>query len=214
MAVKVFVITLFIFLPYVCGFMENLFATHSADRIYQRILRSEHHQKYYNNSLLNDITPYGLQLKKHAQSETISEDFPAKWLNVLHEGERKLVNLLLEETKLVHQELGNKFNKDLITNFPQNHTDIKNDIISRNLTLKTTLSDRRKKKWWKFKRKNRVIRTPRKSTKVSDFAEVALARSKYVNVTDNRRHRRRISKDSRQELKNDKLRNFFGIKKL
>ena len=194
--------------------MENLFATHSTDRIYQRILRSEHHQKNYKNSLLSDITTYGLQLKKHAPIETISEDFPAKWLNVLHEGERKLVNLLLEETKLVHQELENKFNKDLITNFPQNHTDIKNDIISRNLTLTTTLSDRRKKKWWKFKRKNRVIRTPRKSTKVSDFAEVALARSKYVNVTDNRKYRRRISKDSRQELKNDKLKNFFGIKKL
>ena len=60
--------------------------------------------------------------------------------------ERKLVNLLLEETKLVHQELENKFNKDLITNFAQNHTDIKNDIISQNLALKITLSDTRKKK--------------------------------------------------------------------
>ena len=55
--------------------------------------------------------------------------FPAKWLNVLHEAERKLVNLLLEVTKLVHQELENKFYTDLITNLPQNHTDIKNDII-------------------------------------------------------------------------------------
>ena len=35
MEVKVFVITLFIFLPYVCGFMENLFATHSTDRTYR-----------------------------------------------------------------------------------------------------------------------------------------------------------------------------------
>ena len=55
--------------------------------------------------------------------------FPAKWLNVLHEAERKLVNLLLEVTKLVQQELENKFYIDLITNFPQNYTDIKNDII-------------------------------------------------------------------------------------
>ena len=122
MAVKVFVITLFIFLPYVCGFMENFFATHSTDRIYQRILRNEHHQENYKNSLLNDTPPYGLQLKKHAQIETISENFPVKWLNILHEAERKLVNQLLEETKLIHQELENKFNKDLITNFPQNHT--------------------------------------------------------------------------------------------
>ena len=102
MEVKVFVITLFIFLPYVCGFMENLFATHSTDRTYQRILSNEHDQENYKNSLLNDITPYGLQLKKHAQIETISEDFSVKWSNMLHDAERKLVNLLLEETKLVH----------------------------------------------------------------------------------------------------------------
>ena len=74
--------------------MENLFATRSTDRTYQRILRKEHHQENDKNSLLNDITPYGVQLKKHTQIETISEDYPAKWLNVLHEAERKLVNLL------------------------------------------------------------------------------------------------------------------------
>ena len=43
MAVKVFVTTLFILLSYACGFMENLFATHSTDRTYQRFLRYEHH---------------------------------------------------------------------------------------------------------------------------------------------------------------------------
>ena len=106
---------------------------------------------------------------------------------------------------------------DLITNFPRSHTDIKNDIISRNLTLKITLNDRRKKKWRKFKRKNRVIRTLPKSTKVSDFVEVALERSTYVNVTDNRKHRRRIIKDSRQDrndgsLANYNLNNFSGNK--
>ena len=72
MAVNVFVITLFIFLPCVWGFMKNLFAIHATDRIYQRILRNEHHQENYKNSLLNVITPYGLQLKKHSQIETIS----------------------------------------------------------------------------------------------------------------------------------------------
>ena len=96
--------------------------------------------------MLNDITPYGFQLEKHAQIETISEDFRVTWLNVLHEADCKLVNLLLEVTKLVHHELENKFNGDLITNFPQNHTEIKNDIISHNLTPKITLRDRRKKK--------------------------------------------------------------------
>ena len=44
-----------------------------------------------------------------------------------------------------------------------------------------------------FKSKNRVVRTPRKSTKVPDFFKVSLERSKYVNVTDTRKHRKEIS---------------------
>ena len=169
----------------------------------------------FKKNLLN-ITPYGLQLKKHARIKTISEDFPSKWLNVLHQTEHKLVHLILQDTKLVHPESENKFHKDLLTNFPQNHTDIKNDIINRNLTLKITLSDRRKKKWQKVKRKKRIIRTLCKFTKVSDFVEVALEPSMYVNVSDNRKHRKKIIQDSRQE-RNDgslthNLNNFSGNK--
>ena len=91
-------------------FHGKLFPTHSTNKTYQRILHNEH-QENYKNSLLKDITPYDLQLKKHAQIETISEDFPFQWLSVVRKAERKLVNLLLEETKLVHQELENKFSK-------------------------------------------------------------------------------------------------------
>ena len=113
------------------------------------------------------------------------------------------------------QDLKNKFDKDLTTNFPQILTDMKNNITSCNLTLKIILSDTRKKKWRKFKGKTRVIITPGKSTKMSDFVEVALERSKYVNVTGNRKYRKRISKDSLQErndgsLTNDNLNNFSG----
>ena len=114
MALKVSVITFVILLPYVCSFME------------------EHHQENYKNSLFSDITPYSLLLKKHAQIETISED-PKKWSNVLHDAERKLVKFILDKTKLIQQQLKNKFDNELITYFPENHTDIKNEIINRTL---------------------------------------------------------------------------------
>ena len=77
-----------------------------------------------------------------------------------------------------------------------------------------TLSDRRKKKWRKLKRKNHIIRTSCKSTKISYFIEVGLDCCKYVNVTDNRKHGKKIIKDSRQELKNDKSKNFSGNKQI
>lgn len=47
------------------------------------------------------FTAYGLQLKKpiNTQFETISEDFPIKWWSLLYDAERKLVNVLPDETK-------------------------------------------------------------------------------------------------------------------
>ena len=91
------------------------------------------------------ITPYGLQWKKYAQIETILEDFPTKWSNILYNAERKLVNLLLDETKVMHKKLENEFDQVLRISYPHNYTDLKNEIIGYNITLKITLSERRKK---------------------------------------------------------------------
>ena len=85
---------------YACTLTESLMPMHITDRIYQRMLRYEQHREHYKNSLLNNITPYGLQLKKNAQIETASEDFSVKWTNVLYEAEQKLVQLLLKESQL------------------------------------------------------------------------------------------------------------------
>ena len=98
---------------YACSFMESVMSTHTADRIYQWMLRYEHHQENYQSSLQHGITPFGLQLKKLAKIETISEEFPTKWSNILYDAERKLVNLLLAETKVMHEKVENDFDKVL-----------------------------------------------------------------------------------------------------
>ena len=51
------------------------------------MLRYEHHHESCKNSLLNNITPYGLQLEKKDHIETVSEDFSVKWTNVLYDSE-------------------------------------------------------------------------------------------------------------------------------
>ena len=68
-----------------------------------------------------------------------------------------------------------------------------------------------------IQKKKSVIRTPPKFKKLFDFVELALDRSKSVNVTDNRKYRKRVIKDSRQErnhgsLKNNNLKDFPGKK--
>ena len=72
--------------------------------------------------------------------------------------------------------------------YPENSIDVKNEIINQNLTLKITLNERRVKKWIKFKRKKCMIKSPKQSSKVSDFVEIALKRSQFQNVTDNRKY--------------------------
>ena len=64
------------------------------------MLRYEHHHESCKNSLLNNISPYGLQLEKKDHIETVSEDFSVKWTNVLYDSERKLVRFLLNFHKL------------------------------------------------------------------------------------------------------------------
>ena len=108
MGLKVLVITLLI-IPYVCSFMESLMSHHISDKLCRRILQYEHRQENYRNSLLHGISTYGLQLKKSAQIETTLPNFPAKRSSILYEAERKLVNLLLDESKIMYQKMKNKF---------------------------------------------------------------------------------------------------------
>ena len=47
----------------------------------------------------------------------------------------------------------------------------------------------------KFKQKKSVIKFPKRSSKVSDFVELALKRSQFQSVTDNRKYRKNVTKD-------------------
>ena len=68
------------------------------------------------------------------------------------------------------------------------------------LLWKITLREKRKEKWKKFKRKKSVVRQPKRSSnKVSDFIELALQRSKFKNVTDNRKLRKEEKSNLQKE---------------
>ena len=158
---NIFLITI-IFSLHACSLIESVMSTHITDRIYQRMLRYEHHHENYKHSLLNNITSYGLQLKKKAQIETVSEDFSVKWTNILYDAERKLVPLLLKESQSMYGKMDKELNDTIKSAYPENSVDITNEIINRNLILKITLNERRVKKWRKFKQKKLVIKSLKK----------------------------------------------------
>ena len=189
MGLRVYMIILQIL--YACSFMESGMSTDITDRIHQQMLWCEHHQENYQSSLQHGIIPYCLQLKKHTQIETILGDFPAKWPNILNDAEWKLVNPLLDETEVRHKKMENDFDEVLRTSYLHNFTDMKNEIMRCNITLRIMLSERRKKKWQKFKRKKHAVKLQLGSSKVSDFVELALQHSKFSNVTDETKQRKK-----------------------
>ena len=153
---------------------------------------------------MNNVTPNGWQLKKKAQIETLLEDFSVKWTNVLYEAEQKLLQLLLKESQLMYDRMDKELNDTIKSANLENSEEIKNEMINQNLILKITLNERRVKKWRKFKRKKRAVKSPKRSSKVSDFVEIALKRSQFQNVTDNRKYRKNFTKD-KAENKNEIL---------
>ena len=90
------------------------------------MLQKEYHHENYKNSLLNNITPYRLQLKKKAQIETVSEDFSVKWTNVLYNVEQKLVQLLLKESQLMYDKMDKELGDTIKSTYLENSVDIKN----------------------------------------------------------------------------------------
>ena len=65
--------------------------------------------------------------------------------DILDEAERKLVNLLLDESKIMYEKMENKFDQVLRAENLVNYTDIEDEIIEGNVTLKITLRERRKR---------------------------------------------------------------------
>ena len=51
--------------------------------LYQQALKYYHHAENYHQSILQDITPFGLRLKKKAAINPISPDFDNQWNGIL-----------------------------------------------------------------------------------------------------------------------------------
>ena len=96
----------------------------------------------------------------------------------------------------MYNKMDKELNGTIKSAYPENSVDIENEIINRNLTLKIVLNERRVIKWRKkFKQKNRVIKFPKRSSKVPDFVELTLKRSQFLNVADNRKNRKNVTND-------------------
>ena len=107
----------------------------SLDWLFQKLLRYEHHVENYKLALDQQIIPFGLRINKAPAIQPISADFNKQWNTILYDSEKRLVRLLLEETKKLRTE----FNENLEVNYPNNYEEEKNLIIERNEKIKRKL---------------------------------------------------------------------------
>ena len=67
--------------------------------LYNKRIRYDHRAGNYRRSMIEDETPYGLQINRKPGIQTVPVDFIEKWNEILKGTERKLVKLLLNGMK-------------------------------------------------------------------------------------------------------------------
>ena len=151
MGLKIYlVITLYILSVSGWFFESFTMRNNQVDLLYQHALKYYHHAENYKQSILQDITPFGLRLKKKAAINPISPDFNIEWNGILKDAERKLLKLLLKEVQDISRNADKEFKESIKKEHPNNYVKEKEFVEKRNSKFKKVLEERRKKKWQKF----------------------------------------------------------------
>ena len=120
------------------------------DLLFQKALRYEHHQKNFKESLSNDVTPFGLRIKKTPAIETVNDDFHMKWHSILKNAEKQLIELLLFESETMVAKIQFEVDMSIKALFPDDQGEVKNILREKNQNIEKQLKQRRQKKWKKF----------------------------------------------------------------
>ena len=91
------------------------------DLLYQHALKYYHHAENYQQSILQDITLFGLRLKKKAAINPISPGFNTQWNGILRDAERKLLPLLLKEAQEILKSADSEFQESIEKEHPNNY---------------------------------------------------------------------------------------------
>ena len=121
------------------------------DILLQKFTRCNHHQKNYERSLLEGIVPTGLKLNKHPTFQPVSPDFDLNWNNVLYDAEKKLVELLLEESKKVITKIYTGIAIEMEMKYPETTQEEREKIKLKYKNVERKLEVKRNKKWEKFR---------------------------------------------------------------
>ena len=124
------------------------------ERLLQKSLRYQHHQKNCEKSLETGIIPKGLKIKKVPAFHPLSEDFFIKWEEILYNAEKILVELLLYESSKVIAKIEIDFSNEIYKLHPDDYKAKRIELTNNNKFYKKQLEKRSSKKWHNLKKEN------------------------------------------------------------
>ena len=127
------------------------------DILFQKSIRYNCHKANYERSLLERITSTGLKLNKRPAFEPESDNFPFQWNNVLFDAEKKLVKLLLEESKKVIEKIEIDTSNEVKENYTHFTSQQINKINGKHKHFKQKLDKNKTKKWKNLSQERKIV---------------------------------------------------------
>ena len=158
--VELFVIVIYIAVI-TSTWMKNRMAMQSYISIYNKKVRYEYFSRNFDGSILRDIMPIRLGIKIKPGINVISPDFMQQWNSALQNTERRLVELLRDETTKIVSLLNVKFETSLEEAYLKNLKAAREHVIKENVHPVESLRRRKNKKWRKFESRVELVQGER-----------------------------------------------------
>ena len=113
--------------------------------LFQKVLRYEHHRENFRESLSNNVTPFGLRIKKAPAIVPVNEDFHIKWQKILKSAEKELIELLLLESETIIAKIQFEVDNSVNALFPEDQEEVRKYLKEKNRKLKEKLKNQEKR---------------------------------------------------------------------
>ena len=154
------------------------------DLLYQKSLRYQHHWENYQTSLLEGLTPSGLQIKKCPAINSISDTFEERWNFVPYDAEQKFV-----QSERIINEIEIQVKIEISNGHITTGSTKQKQLEERHLKFRQQLENRRAKKWKEFKKRSRKekcdeVAQERGNRGVNEMKQLLDSRSNPLKKTD------------------------------
>ena len=165
-----------------------IFDGHSQlDNLLQKPLRYHPHRENYIQSLREGVIATGLKLKKNLAINYISDGFEVQWKKMLHDAEKRLVELLHSESEILIDKTQRQVNEVIISIYDGNLEEKRDELYKKHISkYEQQLKERRQRKWENIKNSNfeQNVKASVPGSKISSVSQTATDLQKENKVVN------------------------------